>query len=123
MTHSPQRHAVLLTAAVLPFAMSLRARADTASSAIAGAADFASLEHDAGGRLGVFAIDTATGRQTGYRAGERFPVCSTFKLIVLAVYYTQRAKDCAAARRRDRRGRTDRITPAGLTPAQTASRS
>lgn len=44
----------------------------------------AELEHGVGGRLGVAALDTANGRRVSYRAGERFPMCSTFKLPLVA---------------------------------------
>jgi len=42
------------------------------------------IEKRAGGRLGVAAIDTATGKRIGWRAGERFPMCSTFKALMVA---------------------------------------
>ncbi|HZH46038.1 MAG TPA: serine hydrolase, partial [Roseococcus sp.] len=37
-----------------------------------------------GGRLGVAIRDAATGREWGWRAGERFPLTSTFKLVLAA---------------------------------------
>ncbi|MBB5081608.1 class A beta-lactamase [Nonomuraea endophytica] len=37
------------------------------------------LEAAFGGRIGAYAIDTGSGRTFGYRAGERFPLLSTFK--------------------------------------------
>lgn len=43
------------------------------------------LERDSGGRLGVSVLDTGTGARWGYRAGERFPMCSTFKLLAAAL--------------------------------------
>lgn len=43
------------------------------------------LERESGGRLGVSVFDTATGARWGYRAGERFPMCSTFKLLAAAL--------------------------------------
>jgi beta-lactamase class A len=46
--------------------------------------ELAALEHRAGGRLGVFALDTGSGRQIAHRAHERFPMCSTFKLLLVA---------------------------------------
>lgn len=42
---------------------------------------FAALEARSGGRLGVQVRDTGTGRVSGHRAEERFPLCSTFKLL------------------------------------------
>jgi beta-lactamase class A len=48
------------------------------------AASFAALERSVGGRLGVAAVDTARGTRVSYRADERFPMCSTFKLPLVA---------------------------------------
>jgi beta-lactamase class A len=42
------------------------------------------LERQSGGRLGVYVLDTANGKQFGHRAGERFAMCSTFKLLAVA---------------------------------------
>lgn len=42
----------------------------------------ATLERQSGGRFGVAVLDTATGEHSGYRAGERFPMCSTFKFLL-----------------------------------------
>ncbi|ASU38141.1 class A beta-lactamase [Herbaspirillum sp. meg3] len=44
----------------------------------------AKLEASVGGRLGVDIIDSATQRRWGYRADERFPMCSTFKFLASA---------------------------------------
>ena len=45
-------------------------------------AKLASIEKGIGGRLGVAALDTATGRRLGYRDTELFAMCSTFKLLL-----------------------------------------
>jgi beta-lactamase class A len=45
---------------------------------------FADLEKTSGGRLGVATLDTGSGVQAGHRARERFPMCSTFKLLAVA---------------------------------------
>jgi len=47
-------------------------------------AAFAHLEQTNGGRLGVAVLETATGERSGYRAEERFPMCSTFKFLLAA---------------------------------------
>ncbi len=39
----------------------------------------AAIENRHGGRLGVFVLDTGSGRSLGHRADERFRMCSTFK--------------------------------------------
>jgi len=46
--------------------------------------DFAALEAESGGRLGVAVLDTGSGGFAGHRADERFPMCSTFKLLAAA---------------------------------------
>jgi len=50
-------------------------------------ADLAQLEKANGGRLGVSVVDTATGERSGYRADERFPMCSTFKFLLGAAVF------------------------------------
>jgi beta-lactamase class A len=47
------------------------------------------LEKERGGRLGVAIVDTQSTRQGGYRAEERFPMCSTFKLLAVAAVLTR----------------------------------
>jgi len=42
---------------------------------------FRRLERRFDARLGVYAVDTATGREVAYRANGRFPVASTFKAL------------------------------------------
>lgn len=48
------------------------------------AALLAGLEKEFGGRLGVAALNTADGRQVLHRDDERFPFCSTFKMMLSA---------------------------------------
>jgi beta-lactamase class A len=49
------------------------------------ARQFADIEKDSGGRLGVHVLDTATGRRAGHRQDERFALCSTFKFLAAAL--------------------------------------
>ena len=44
----------------------------------------AAIEARNGGRLGVFALDTGSGRSLAHRADERFIMCSTFKVLATA---------------------------------------
>jgi beta-lactamase class A len=46
--------------------------------------ELARVEAESGGRMGVAVLDTLTGAQVGHRADERFPMCSTFKLLAAA---------------------------------------
>jgi len=44
----------------------------------------AGIESRVGGRLGVFALDTGTGKELAHREDERFAMCSTFKWVLAA---------------------------------------
>jgi beta-lactamase class A len=55
-----------------------------AAHATGAAGRIAALEKRQGGRLGVFAVNTATGRHLEHRSGERFAMCSTFKFLAAA---------------------------------------
>lgn len=44
----------------------------------------AGIEHYAGGPIGVALIDSGSGARFAYRAAQRFPLCSTFKLLLAA---------------------------------------
>lgn len=46
--------------------------------------ELAGIEQRAQARLGVFTIDTGTGKTSGYRQDERFPMMSTFKTLACA---------------------------------------
>ena len=56
----------------------------SATPLAAAEAAIATIEERHGGRLGVFATDTASGRTLEYRADERFLMCSTFKGLLAA---------------------------------------
>jgi beta-lactamase class A len=47
--------------------------------AFAASPALAAIERQSGGKLGIFAVDTGTGRTLAWRADERFPFCSAFK--------------------------------------------
>ena len=44
----------------------------------------AALEAHSGGRIGVMALDTGTGKRIVHRSQERFALCSTFKILLAA---------------------------------------
>lgn len=73
---SPDRRTVLL---------GLGAAACPTVSGAAIASAFQIIEDRVGGRLGVFARDTTSGRRAAFRAGERFPMASTFKALLAGV--------------------------------------
>ncbi|WP_049560700.1 class A beta-lactamase [Nonomuraea sp. SBT364] len=81
-----------LRSAVLALSL-LAAGAATAAPATAASAvhlapgasakkELRALEASFRGRIGAYAVDTATGKTVAYRSGERFPLLSTFKAIL-----------------------------------------
>ena len=48
------------------------------------ASKLARIEGDSGGRLGVAVLDTGSGARAALHADDRFPMCSTFKLLAAA---------------------------------------
>src|SRR5262245_6497043 len=58
--------------------------ATPAQQDVADDAPLADLESRYGARLGVFAIDTASGRSVRHRENESFALCSTFKTYAVA---------------------------------------
>ena len=44
----------------------------------------AAINARVGGRIGVAALDTGTGQRIEYKGNERFPMCSTFKVLAAA---------------------------------------
>ncbi|WP_036168728.1 class A beta-lactamase [Massilia sp. 9096] len=80
--HSTTRRHILLALAALPFDGAIAASVQNAVDTADGG--FAALEREFGGELGVAAIDGASGRTIGYRQDRRFPMCSTFKTVLVA---------------------------------------
>ena len=62
--------------------------------------DLSTVEHSFKVTLGVWAIDTASGKTVAYRAKDRFAFCSTFKVILAAAILAKSAKDQALLDRR-----------------------
>lgn len=77
-TSLPRRN--LTIGLALLFGMGVRAGPLRAAEA-----PFAAIERRHGGRLGVFAVDTGSGRTLAHRADERFLMCSTFKGMLVAL--------------------------------------
>jgi len=85
------RRAVLALTAGLPFACAKKRRSASRDAAPAPTAtrtvdarvdEFAALERSVGGRLGVCVLDAKTGALFGHRMGDRFGMCSTFKVLL-----------------------------------------
>lgn len=79
-----RRDALIGAAASMPF-MSVPALAVLPTGTLTPAeTKLRALEHQHGGRLGVFVRDTGSNSQLAHRANERFPMCSTFKFLLAA---------------------------------------
>jgi beta-lactamase class A len=76
-----RRAALVRIAIALPAAASVSLWSGTAD---ARTAEFQALERRTGGRLGVAILDLRSGDRLEHRAHERFPLCSTFKLLLAA---------------------------------------
>lgn len=60
----------------------------------------AALESAAGGWLGVAALNTTNGAQISHRANERFPFCSTFKVLAASAILKRSAAENGLLQRR-----------------------
>ncbi|MCU1249490.1 MAG: beta-lactamase [Edaphobacter sp.] len=83
--------------------------------------ELAKIELASGGRLGVAVLDTATGSRTLHRGDERFPMCSTFKLVACAAVL---AKVDAGKQSLDQRitfQKTDLVTYSPITQTHTGA--
>ncbi len=60
----------------------------------------ARIEAESGGRLGISLQDRLTGTRMQYRADERFPVCSTFKVLLVAAVLRKSMEDADLMGRR-----------------------
>ena len=78
----------------------------------------ASLEVEAGGRLGVCALDVASGRSFGVREHERFALCSTFKLLLAAAVLRRSDQGQLDLQRTISFGAADMLSHAPVTSAR-----
>ena len=79
-----RRRNLLKTALVGASALTLEPAIAFETPNILPTARLKALEQHYGGRLGVAAVDTGTGKQVGHRAEQRFLMCSTAKLLIVA---------------------------------------
>ncbi len=83
-------------------------------------ARLAALEARTGGRLGVVALDTGTGRRLAHRGGERFPLCSTFKVLLAGAVLQKVDRGETRLDRRLPYGKADLLAYAPVTTARVA---
>lgn len=115
-----QRRTLLLGASVLPLAGACTAWSGTGSQSSA-EAQLAELESAAGGRLGVVGFNTGSGARIQHRAHERFPLCSTFKLMLAAAVLERSASDASLLSRNLSYGKSDLIDNSPITEKHVAT--
>ena len=84
MKHSANRRSILLGAAAFPLLSACATRVGTTRADASAQRQLSLIESELDGRLGLFACAIADGRRLDYRSDERFPLCSTFKLMLVA---------------------------------------
>lgn len=75
----------------------------------------AGIESQVKGRLGVAVLDTGSDRRFGYREDERFPMCSTFKLLAAAAILKRVEKGQETLERRVHFSKSDLVTYSPVT--------
>ena len=108
----------LLTASLFAAAMPLERLFAQGTSTTGPVAQLAALERRHGGRLGVAILDVDSGRRINHRGEQRFPMCSTFKLLAAALVL---ARVDRGEERLDRRvvfSEKDLVTYSPVTTAQ-----
>ncbi len=93
--------------AILPRAFAQTAR-DSASR-------FAELEAEFDARLGLFALDTASGKIIAHRANERFPLLSTFKVMAAAAVLKRSEREPNLLNQRVRYNQSNLVTYSPIT--------
>jgi beta-lactamase class A len=107
MTNFPNRRAFLLSVAAVALTLAIPARATKKQQANSAEALLANLEGASGARLGVYALNTANGSLVCHRADERFPVCSTFKVILVSAILKRSTQIADLMQRRIKYMKTD----------------
>lgn len=78
-------------------------------------AHLVALEKASGGRLGVAVLDVDSGARLAYRADERFPMCSTFKVLVAGFVLARVDRDEETLVRRIEYTRADLVAHSPVT--------
>jgi len=124
MPHSALRRHLLVASIAAPFARSFRNPAVAATvTAPNDAVDarFLALERRYGGRLGLCARTVSGDFRIGYRADERFPFCSTFKLILASAVLAKSARSTGLLKRRIRYTQRDLVAYSPLSAQRVAT--
>ncbi len=117
MPASSRRRSLLLAAIAAPvagFTLPVAAGNSNISSRTA-QEELKRIESAARGRLGVSALNMANDNRVEYRAEERFPLCSTFKVMVAAAILQRSASEAQLLQKRIRY-KKDQVEKSGYAP-------
>ena len=78
-------------------------------------ASIADIEAKVGGRVGVFAVDTGSGKVLAHRPDERFAMCSTYKWVLAATVLAQVERNLLSLSGRVLYGQADLLAYAPVT--------
>ncbi|EJM97755.1 class A beta-lactamase [Herbaspirillum sp. YR522] len=118
MTHSSNRRTLLIAGGLSTLLNACAVGAPKPDNNTVIAQKLAELEKKSGGRLGVMAIDNAGGASSdrvGYRQSERFPFCSTFKIVLVGAVLNRSLEDSTLLQRRLRFGARDLVSYSPVT--------
>jgi beta-lactamase class A len=104
------RRRALLNSILLSPLLCLAPSCEAAQSAAAATTKLAELETRTGGRLGLSVLDTHTGSRFSFRGTERFPMCSTFKVLASALVLARVDKGEESLARRVTYGKEKLVT-------------
>lgn len=118
--HDPHRRLVMATAASWPLACASLSWASENKADLIARAAFEKLEKELAGRLGVFAFNTANGARLAYRDGDRFALCSTFKVIAASALLARSANTPGWLQQRIRYAASDLVAYSPVTEKHVA---
>lgn len=116
---STKRRSLLLAIASAPLFNACSVLPATQSAQAATDTRFRALEASLDGRLGVFALDTGSGKRLAYRPAERFPMCSTFKAVLAGAILDRSTRDNALLAQRIPYAATDLVSYSPVTEQHT----
>jgi beta-lactamase class A len=120
MNPSPLRRSLLLAAVSAPLAACASWPAGS-QRIVSAQAQLAKLEASSGGRLGVAAFDTAGNTGVHYRADQRFPLCSTSKVLGVSAILRRSMNDSVLLQRRVTYGANDLVAYSPIAETRVAT--
>jgi beta-lactamase class A len=115
MNYSRNRRRLLLAAVSMPIATVWTSWATQGDAAVSAQAQLAKLEQTLAGSLGVFALNTANGKQLSYHGDEYFPMCSTFKVILASAILKRSTQIDGLMQQRIKYQQSDLVTYSPIT--------